>query len=237
MGTYSVVAHYGKMYGPVNETALIDWIHQGRVIRDTVLHCHETNTQSPAWRLPELQQPLGLSPQEVNQLLHPTIAPTGPAPAAHAPIAYATPPMFYGGPPSPQVSHFPVIGAVLLSMFVPLFAPIYYGIMHGSLPKRRPDDPGAGKAIGFMFIPLFNIFWVCFFWIRLCTRLNDELTRVGLAPTAPRSLAIAICWCYIGLIIPFVNILAGFAIAIMAVIALVQIQSSANALAAATQRA
>jgi hypothetical protein len=102
------------------------------------------------------------------------------------------------------------------------------------LPKRRPDDPGTGKAIGFMFIPFFNIYWICFFWTRLCTRINDERTRVGLPPTAPRQLVIAILWTYLGMFIPLLNILAIIAILVMLVIVTIQIQQSLNGLAEAT---
>ena len=120
-------------------------------------------------------------------------------------------------------------GALAVTMLI--FALIYYGLVHGNLPKRRPDDPGAGKAIGFMFIPFFNIYWVCFFWVRLCTRINDERARVGLAPTAPRGLVIAILCCYLGMFIPILNILAGIAIMVMLLIAIIQIQGSINGLA------
>jgi hypothetical protein len=129
---------------------------------------------------------------------------------------------------------FPTVGAVLLSIFVPPFAMIFYGLVHGQLPKRRPDDPGAGKAIGFMFIPFFNLYWVCFFWVRLCTRINDERARNGLPPTAPRGLVIAILWCYLGLLIPLVNLLFIVPVCVMLLLALINIQGSINDLVAAT---
>jgi hypothetical protein len=254
MATYSVVAQDGNSYGPADESTMAEWIRQGRVNRDTVLHCHQTNARIPAWTVPSLQPVLGLSPEQVNQLLHgatahaPPATPPAPAPYAPAqgqypppphpgaPLGYAGP-QTYGGPAQVNLSSFPVVGAVFLSIFVPFFAPIYYGLVHGNLPKRRPDDPGAGKAIGFMFIPFFNIYWVCFFWVRLCTRINDERLRIGLPPTAPRGLVIAILCCYLGMFIPILNILVAIAIIVMLLIAIIQLQGSINGLAdAAGQR-
>ena len=248
MATYSVVAQDGNSYGPADENTMAEWIRQGRVNRDTVLHCHQTNARIPAWTVPALQPALGLSPEQVNQLLHgppmhAAAAPAAPPPTpqyAPAPAQYPPPtgtplgyagPHPYAGPAQLNLSPFPVVAAVFLSIFVPFFALIFYGLVHGNLPKRRPDDPGAGKAIGFMFIPFFNIYWVCFFWVRLCTRINDERARVGLPPTAPRGLVIAILCCYLGMFIPILNILVAIAIVIMLLITIIQLQGSINGLA------
>lgn len=238
MATYSVVAENGQLYGPANEAALAEWIYQGRVVRNTVLHWHETNQRIQAWTVPALQPVLGLSPEQVAALLHgaPAYAPRdAQPPGAAAPLGYITP-QAYGGPTVPNLSPFPVVGAVLLSIFVGPFATIYYGLVHGNLPKRRPDDPSAGKAIGFMFIPFFNLYWMCFFWVRLCTRIDDERARVGLPPTAPRSLIVAMLWCCLGLIIPLLNILVMIAVGIMAIVAIAKLQESINELAERTMR-
>src|SRR5207248_2290305 len=82
MATYSVVAQDGQAYGPADENTMAEWVRQGRVNRDTVLHCHQTNARVPAWTVPALQPILGLSSEQVNQLLHgaPAYAPA-PAPA------------------------------------------------------------------------------------------------------------------------------------------------------------
>jgi len=234
MATFSVVAQNGQLYGPANEAVLAGWIQQGRVNRDTVLHWHETNQRVQAWTVPALQPALGLSPEQVAALLHGAPA-YAQHPSAPAPIGYITPQAF-DGPSVPNLSPFPVVGAVLLSIFVGPFATIYYGLVHGNLPKRRPDDPSAGKAIGFMFIPFFNLYWICFFWVRLCTRIDDERARVGLPPTAPRSLIVAMLWCCLGLIIPILNILVFFAVGIMAIVAIAKLQESINELAERTMR-
>src|SRR5258707_9126741 len=102
MPTYSVVANDGRMYGPADEIGLSEWVRQGRVERETVLHCHETNQRVAAWTVPALQPVLGLSPQQVAHLLQPPppppFAPAGPGYAQPqprypqaAPIGYASP--------------------------------------------------------------------------------------------------------------------------------------------------
>lgn len=63
-----------------------------------------------------------------------------------------------------------------------LFTTIYFGILHGRLPKIKNDDPSTGKAIGFLFIPVFNYYWVFFFYLRLVDRLNLQLKLRGLHP-------------------------------------------------------
>jgi hypothetical protein len=223
---------------------MAEWVRQGRIDRETVLHCHETNQRVAAWTVPALQPVLGLSPQQVAHFLQPPppFAPTGPGYAQPqsaypqaAPIGYASP---YGGSASPaehNLTTFSTTGAVLLSIFVPFFSLIFYGLVHGNLPKRRADDPGAGKAIGFMFIPFFNIYWICFFWLRLCTRIDDERARAGLPPAAPRGLMVAILCCYLGLLIPIVNLFVALAIFVMMIVFLANLQASINGLVQATR--
>jgi hypothetical protein len=232
MATYSVVASDGQLYGPADENGLAEWIRQGRVDRNTVLLCHQTNVRFPAAAVPALQPMLGLSQQQVDHLMHTAAA----APAPAAPMAYASPGGYAVMPAEHRLSPFPTAGAVLLSMFVPLFSLIYYGLAHGNLPRRRPDDPSAGKAIGFMFIPFFNIYWVCFFWVRLCTRIEDERARAGLPPATPRTLIITALWCCLGLFIPILNIAVYLAVIVMLIVALAQLQQSINSLCYATRR-
>lgn len=140
------------MYGPANEGAVAQWIAEGRVRRDTVLHCHDTNTRCFAWTVSALQPALGLSGAEVAQLMQdvrgiqqaqqPLAAPVAAGSANF--IAYRQPQTGMDAG-RVNVTAFPVIGSVLLSLFVPLFALIYYGLVHGNLPRRRPDDPSAAK--------------------------------------------------------------------------------------------
>ncbi|MFO0666062.1 MAG: hypothetical protein U0174_19070 [Polyangiaceae bacterium] len=62
-----------------------------------------------------------------------------------------------------------------------------------------------GQAVGFMFIPYFNVFyWNFIISMGYCDALNYLLQGLGSAKRAPRGLALAACICSI---IPYVNIL------------------------------
>src|SRR5947209_950428 len=79
-----------------------------------------------------------------------------------------------------SLSSFSTAGAVILSLITfGLFSTIYYQLKHDQLPKVKPDDPSAGKAIGFMFIPLFNIYWQFVAWPGLIDRINFQFRLRG----------------------------------------------------------
>jgi hypothetical protein len=87
---------------------------------------------------------------------------------------------------------FSVGGAIALHIVtLGIFTFIYMGLKHGKLPQVRSDDPSAGKAIGFMFIPLFNIYWFFFFWLRLVDRINFQFRLRGQPPPISKSLTLA----------------------------------------------
>ena len=72
-------------------------------------------------------------------------------------------------------------GAVALAVVtLGIFPFIYYLLKHDQLPKVKENDPSAGKAIGFSFIPYFNIFyWTWFVWVRLVNRINFQFRLRG----------------------------------------------------------
>ena len=71
---------------------------------------------------------------------------------------------------------FPVWLTVVLHICtVGIFSIIYFGIIHGKLPKVKDNDPGTTKAILFWLIPFYNIYWYFFFWGRLVNRINFQL--------------------------------------------------------------
>lgn len=116
--------------------------------------------------------------------------------------------------------HFPTFG---------IFTMIKLNLMHGQMPQNRHDDPSAGKAIGFMFIPFFNLYWVFFTYNRLCLRINEQRRLVGLRSDVPESLAIAMC---ILMIIPYIGLISFlFLMPIFACIA----QAKVNELCLATE--
>lgn len=68
---------------------------------------------------------------------------------------------------------------VLSILTLGLFATIYHQLKQSKLPVVKQDDPGAGKAIGFMFIPYFNIYWYFVVWPRLVDRINFQYRLRG----------------------------------------------------------
>lgn len=82
---------------------------------------------------------------------------------------------------------YPVWVVVLANIVtIGIFAPFWLAHWHGLMPKRRPNDPGTGRAIGFMFIPVFSIYWLFECNLRLCTRLDEELRTAGEQLMTPR---------------------------------------------------
>ena len=74
------------------------------------------------------------------------------------------------------------------------------------MPKLRQDDPSAGKAVGFMFIPLFNIYWIFFTFTRLVKRIDEQLAMRGLPPSSAAVPAMMVCVFTVLSCIPVVGI-------------------------------
>lgn len=107
-----------------------------------------------------------------------------------------------------------------------LFPLIHFGLMHDRLPRAANNDPSSGKAIGFQFIPYYNLYWVFFSALRLCDRLSLQYRIRGIQRSAPRGLILAAC---ILTVIPYVNIFIG--LPIVWTIAVCLLQASVNDLA------
>jgi hypothetical protein len=107
-----------------------------------------------------------------------------------------------------------------------LFTLIYHGLKLSKLPLVKENDFTAGKGIGFMFIPLFNLYWVFRFVLGVTDRLNFQFKLRGQAPPISRGLALTSCIVYL---IPYVG-LVSFLI-LMPIVSGVW-QSAANRLAA-----
>ena len=72
-----------------------------------------------------------------------------------------------------------------------LSSAIYFGVMHDRLPRLAHNDPGAGRALGFLFIPYFNFYWSFFAPLRLVDRVNFQLALRRDPRRASRGLVIA----------------------------------------------
>jgi type II secretory pathway pseudopilin PulG len=146
--------------------------------------------------------------------------------ATGVPPAQAVPP---GSMPASghQLSNFPVALVILLHyMTCGIFSLVWLNLMHGKLPRVRFDDPSAGRAVGFCFIPFFNFYWIFFTYRRLCLRIDEQRELYGLPPSNLRGMATTNC---IFQVIPYINGLIGYTIITPIFIGL--LQSSVNQLA------
>ncbi len=106
-----------------------------------------------------------------------------------------------------------------------IFSVIHYGLQHDRLPTAQPDDPTAAKAIGFNFIPYYNLYWFIFQPLRLADRLNLQ-DRIRDRPSGLSRGFIMTCAIF-GMI-PYINFLIGVP---LWGIGVYQLQKSINALA------
>jgi hypothetical protein len=66
------------------------------------------------------------------------------------------------------------------------------------------------KAVGFIFIPFYNFYWIFKAWYGFARDYNHYLERYALnAPNLEESLFLAFCILFIGSMVPFLNYLAG----------------------------
>lgn len=127
-----------------------------------------------------------------------------------------------------QLRPFPVWATGILHLLTfGIFSFFHFGLMHDRLPKAAHNDPSSGKAIGFQFIPYFNLYWVFFNGLRFSDRLTLQYRVRGIDRRAPRGLVLAAC---VTTVIPYFNILVG--LPIMWLITACVLQSTVNDIAA-----
>jgi hypothetical protein len=121
---------------------------------------------------------------------------------------------------------FPIWGVGVLNVLtLGLFPLIHFGLMHNRLPRAAHNDPSAGKAIGFQFIPYYGLYWMFFSSLRLSDRLNLQLRLRNRPERAPKGLLIAAC---ITCVIPYFALVA---IPTIWTVAVCLLQSTANKVA------
>ncbi|QOV89498.1 GYF domain-containing protein [Humisphaera borealis] len=252
-----VIAQDGQSYGPADEATLSQWAREGRLTALSMLQDATTNQRLQASQVPSLaavfgpqrgaaqpqgyQQSAGFQQQQTAMPVsaaygvpqgyqQPIRQQPGYQPGYPQQVGYANP-YAPAGSTSHTLTSFSTVGVVILHwVTLGVFSFIYQMMKHGSLPVRRPDDPSAGKAIGFMFIPFFNLYWLFFANLRLIDRINEERRQAGLPQNAPRGLAMAYCIC---MVIPYINLLVGFLI--MGPIYWGTLQANVNELVRATR--
>jgi hypothetical protein len=125
-----------------------------------------------------------------------------------------------------RIKRFPVwLVGVLNVLTFGLFPVIHFGRLHDRLPRAQSNDPSSSKAIGFQFIPYYNLYWIFFSALRLCDRLSLQLKLRGLPKRAPRGLVLTAC---IFSVIPYVNLIT---LPILWTIAACRLQSTVNRIA------
>lgn len=129
------------------------------------------------------------------------------------------------------VEAFPTWAALVLHFVTfGLFSLIHFSKLHGRLPRAESDDPTPARAIGFSFIPYFNLYWLVFNPLRLADRINLQFRLRGLPDAVPRGLVLATG---VASAVPYVNVI--FGLLLFWPIALVFFQRAANRLAALPQ--
>jgi hypothetical protein len=125
------------------------------------------------------------------------------------------------------VTKFPVwLVGILNVLTLGIFPLIHFGLIHDRLPRAAHNDPSSGKAIGFTFIPYYNLYWIFFNSLRLSDRLTLQFRLRGLRDSAPRGMLLAAC--IVG-VIPYVNLFIG--LPVIWTIAVCLLQSSVNKVA------
>jgi hypothetical protein len=105
-----------------------------------------------------------------------------------------------------SLTRFPTwLVVVLHFLTLGLFTLIYQGLKFSKLPEVKQDDFGAGKAIGYMFIPFFGLYWVFRFALSLTDRLNFQFRLRGERPPISRGLTMASAIVYV---IPYVDLIS-----------------------------
>jgi hypothetical protein len=126
-----------------------------------------------------------------------------------------------------EVVTFPPWAAVLLHFFTfGIFPLVHFSSLHERLPRAEHDDPSAGKAIGYSFIPYYNLYWIIFNTLRLTDRINLQFRLRGLPDAIPRGLLLV---AGIFSVVPYLNFIIGFPI--LWPIAIYYLQRGVNQLA------
>jgi hypothetical protein len=129
------------------------------------------------------------------------------APAVSAPSA---PRLDYSNLWAERPPYMPVWRVVVAHLLTgSLFSILWFQSLHDRLPRTRRDDPSAFKAILLLFVPIVNLYWVFFAWMRLCDRVAEQRKMHGLPPSDTKGLCVLACAL---MLVPYVNLFSIFLI-------------------------
>jgi hypothetical protein len=128
--------------------------------------------------------------------------------AAPAPANRPPPPLDYSSLWAGRLPYTPVWRVVLEHVLTLSLSSVFrFSALHGRLPRTRPDDPCAAKALVLLFVPIVNFYWLFFTWLRLCDRLAEQRRLQGLPPSDTKTLCLVAC---VLMFVPYVNLLSIF---------------------------
>jgi len=119
----------------------------------------------------------------------------------------------------------PGLGIFLNIITFGLFCFFSTASKHGKFNKLRQDDITGGAAVGFLFVPFYNLYWLFKMQASLVKRINFQFKLRNQPPPVSASFATLVC---ILQIIPYINLISSF---IVFPIYYYQVQTACNRLA------
>jgi hypothetical protein len=119
----------------------------------------------------------------------------------------------------------PGLGIFLNIITLGLFCFFSTASKHGKFNKLRQDDITGGAAVGFLFVPFYNLYWLFKMQLLLVKRINFQFKLRNQPPPLSASLATIAC---IGSCIPFIQYISFL---IIFPIYYYQVQTACNRLA------
>lgn len=101
----------------------------------------------------------------------------------------------------------PFFGILIHYLSFGIMSIVLCGLKHSDLPHIKYDDFKAGQAIGFLFIPFYNLYWVFVFWQRLAQRINLQFELRDKKVGVSSGLALTVC---IFSVIPYLGWLVNY---------------------------
>lgn len=127
-------------------------------------------------------------------------------------------------------------GALMPLAFVPIaFSVVMWYVLIYKMWSAMPVGWGRttpGKAVGFMFVPFFNVYWLFQVWWGWAQDYNRHASdQGGSLPRMSEGLALAMCILVFLTAIPLINLFAGIALLIVQIMVVSKVIHCVNALA------